>query len=215
MFDALGKEGLQFFGAMTASISHEINNRMAIINEQAGLLEDLVLMSRKGSDMNIDRLERLAESVKNQIRLAEAIIQTMNRFAHSIDTFTLRTDLNEVIALSVRLFRRTANNREIQLVEAPSDNPVFITTSPYLLMNLLWRCLGAFMGSAGKNALMKIGSTATPEGAEIRLIREMQADGAATIELSDAATSIGEALKASVAIQNDGNAILLSLPAAL
>ena len=32
--------GLQFFGKMTASISHEIKNVMAIINESAGLLDD-------------------------------------------------------------------------------------------------------------------------------------------------------------------------------
>ena len=36
----IAREGFQFFGKMSASISHEIKNALAIINENAGLLED-------------------------------------------------------------------------------------------------------------------------------------------------------------------------------
>jgi hypothetical protein len=38
--EIVAETGLQFFGKMTASISHEIKNVLAIINENAGLLED-------------------------------------------------------------------------------------------------------------------------------------------------------------------------------
>ena len=34
--------GLFFFGKMSASISHELKNVLAIINENAGLAEDLM-----------------------------------------------------------------------------------------------------------------------------------------------------------------------------
>ena len=43
--ETAAETGLQFFGKMTASISHEIKNVLAIINENAGLLEDLALLS--------------------------------------------------------------------------------------------------------------------------------------------------------------------------
>ena len=39
-WDIIGGEGLQFFGKMSASISHEIKNVLAIINENTGLIED-------------------------------------------------------------------------------------------------------------------------------------------------------------------------------
>ena len=64
MDQTLTRAGLSFFGAMTASISHEIKNRMAVINEQAGLLEDLVLMSKKGKALEAERLLQLAGKVK-------------------------------------------------------------------------------------------------------------------------------------------------------
>ena len=44
----IGEEGLRFFGTMTASISHELKNALSIINEGAGLLEDLAAMSARG-----------------------------------------------------------------------------------------------------------------------------------------------------------------------
>ena len=34
-------EGLRFFGKVNASISHEIRNALAVINENAGLIKDL------------------------------------------------------------------------------------------------------------------------------------------------------------------------------
>lgn len=215
MLDPIGKEGLRFFGAMTASISHEIKNRMAVINEQAGLLEDLVLMTRQGRDIDISRLERLAGSVKNQIQLADGIIKTMNRFAHSIDTLTCPADLNEVVSLAVRLFKRTAGNRDIELSENPSETPVSITTSPYLLMNLLWQCLGSVMEIAGRKAIVKIGAASTPEGADIRMDWE-PGEGAATIPgFPDAAIPFKDALKVSAEVQNDESRMVLSLPAAI
>jgi hypothetical protein len=44
---------------MTASISHEIKNVMAIINESAGLLEDYSLMAEKGMPIDPDNASRL------------------------------------------------------------------------------------------------------------------------------------------------------------
>ncbi len=77
--------GLQFFGRMSASISHEIKNVLAIINENAGLLEDFSLMADRGVPIDPGRLKTMAEKVKRQISRADGIIKNMNRLAHSID----------------------------------------------------------------------------------------------------------------------------------
>ena len=81
MNEAIGKTGLKFFGGVVASISHEIKNRLAIINENAGLLEDLVLMSERGMEIDSERLKRLADSLKNQVSTADGIIKKMNQFS--------------------------------------------------------------------------------------------------------------------------------------
>ena len=51
-----GRESLQFFGKISASVSHEIKNVFAVINEAAGLLEDFTIMVDKG--MPIEQIGR-------------------------------------------------------------------------------------------------------------------------------------------------------------
>ncbi|MGA6927645.1 MAG: hypothetical protein WBY88_18290, partial [Desulfosarcina sp.] len=64
---ALAIEGVRFFGEMSASISHEIKNVLAIIHENAGLLQDLLMMSEKGLPLSSERLSRLAQSILRQV----------------------------------------------------------------------------------------------------------------------------------------------------
>jgi len=47
--DVREETALRFFGNISTSISHEIKNVLAIINENAGLLEDYNLHGRKGN----------------------------------------------------------------------------------------------------------------------------------------------------------------------
>jgi len=83
----LGWMGVRFFGRMSASISHEIKNVLAIINENAGLLDDFALMAEKGMPLDPRRLGKVAESLMKQVRRADAIVRNMNKFAHSVDDF--------------------------------------------------------------------------------------------------------------------------------
>jgi hypothetical protein len=63
-WEIVGKGGVQFFGIISASISHDIKNVLAVLNENAGLIEDLVLMAEKGASFNQERVKSLAGSIK-------------------------------------------------------------------------------------------------------------------------------------------------------
>jgi signal transduction histidine kinase len=104
--EIVAETGLQFFGKMTASISHEIKNVLAIINENAGLLEDLALMANRGAAIETQRLENMSRVVKKQVDRADAIMKNMNRLAHSIDESIKTIDLNDLLELLVALSGR-------------------------------------------------------------------------------------------------------------
>ena len=96
-WDAIGEQGFQFFGKMSATISHEINNALAIINENAGLLQDFTLMADKGMPLDHERLNNLAGKLTHQVRRAEGIVKNMNRFAHSVDETLKSIDLGNFV----------------------------------------------------------------------------------------------------------------------
>jgi C4-dicarboxylate-specific signal transduction histidine kinase len=150
--DALGEGGLQFFGKMTASISHEIKNALAIINESAGLLDDLTLLAEKGVPLDPAKLKSQAAKIMKQIQRADGIVKLMNRFAHSVDETAKSVDLHDMAEFAVALSARFAFMRGVTLETRRPEKPVMVYTNPFFLENVLWLCLDFAMDKAGKGA---------------------------------------------------------------
>jgi len=167
-WEIIGGSGLQFYGKMTASISHEIKNAMAIINENAGLLEDYNLMAGQGIPLDPDRLNKLAGSVKKQIRRIDGIIKNMNRFAHSVDDPVKNVNLDEVLELSVQLAARFAAMKGISLKTLFDKRPLAFTTAPFLLENLVWLCLDYAMDNVSSQKALYLAAKKTSQDVQIR-----------------------------------------------
>ena len=166
--DAVEMEGLRFFGTVSASISHEIKNVLSIMNETAGLLQDLVRMAGRGGPMDPDRLGRLADSMGMQIRRADGIVKNLNRFAHSADESVTRVDLGDLTGFVLGLCAREAFMRNVTLAFEPDSKPLPITTNPFVLETLLWRCLEAAMEAGGEGSVVEIRTEATEQRCRIR-----------------------------------------------
>ncbi len=155
-YDAIGEAGLRFFGKVSASIAHEIKNVLAIINENAGLLEDLTFAAQRGSAIDPERLSKVCGQFTKQIQRADGIMKNMSHFAHSVDVFDTRADLYEVTCLVANLAARLAAMRKLTIEVVPAKTLVLFTGNPFLLQNLIWLCLEFAFGatSAGSNLLL-------------------------------------------------------------
>ena len=147
--EIMAKTGLQFFGQISASISHELKNVLGIINENAGLLEDLTLMADRGVPLDPVRLKAMAQGVKKQVGRADAIIGNMNRFAHSADQSIATVDLAKTIELAMAVTARFAVMRGVAIDLQLPENPVALQTAPFDLINLIWQCLEFSMSASG------------------------------------------------------------------
>jgi len=166
--DIIAETGFQFFGKMTASITHEIKNVLAIINENAGLLEDITLMADRGKPVEPQRLKTLAQAVIKQISRADTIVKNLNRFAHSADESLKSVDLNDILELVVVLSNRLAAMRGIELEPKLQETPVKIKTSPFLLMNLIWLFLDFAMDATGDRRIVELTIQQAGSGAQMR-----------------------------------------------
>lgn len=212
MNDLFAETGLKFFGAMNASISHEIKNRMAVMNEQAGLLKDLVHQAENGREMNLERLKRLAESLKTQVTLTDGIIRNMNRFAHSVDNFQCPSDLCEVLSLMAALSKRTADNKGVRIELRLPEPSVSIDTAPFLLMNLIWLCLEALMPFADLVNPVTMGCEKVAYGAIVWLSAGLWPEKVAPV-IPDAAFQVANALQAEVDLNQGEKMLKFGLPA--
>jgi signal transduction histidine kinase len=155
-WDILGEEGLQFFGKMSASISHEIKNVLAVINENAGLMQDYISMHEREMPIDPEQLKGVSQMIKKQVKRADTIMKNMNKFAHSTDQLIKTESVNDILNVVTKLAIRFANMREITLEKIPSDEPIKIKTNPFLLENLIWLCLDFAMDAVGPERTVRL-----------------------------------------------------------
>ncbi|MFH0997998.1 MAG: histidine kinase dimerization/phospho-acceptor domain-containing protein [Pseudomonadota bacterium] len=165
--ESIGECGLHCFGSISASVSHELKNALAIINENAGLLEDLSFMAEKGLPLEPARLKSLAANIARQIQRADGIIRNMNRFAHSADEAVKCIDLGETLSLTVALSSRLAAMKSITLDFKPPPQPICVTTRLFYLENLIWLCLKEIFERAGVEKEICLSLRPQPQGAAV------------------------------------------------
>lgn len=210
-YDGIGGSGLQFFGKVSASISHELKNVLAIINENAGLLEDLTVAARRGSPIDPDRLDRTVRNFTKQIHRADEILKNMNRFAHSVDQFECRVDLHDLVVLVANLAARKAAMGRILLETTAPAQPIQFTGNPFLLENLVWLCLELAIAStsAGRTVTLIPEKTAS---ATLLHITGMDGLGEKLPMQNDAGLeAVCAALGAGMATDPAGNTLTLRL----
>jgi signal transduction histidine kinase len=152
----IGETTLTFYGMMSASISHEFANVLAVINEKAGLLQDLCAMAEKGKPQDPARIKGLADSIHDQIKRANGIVKNMNRFAHSVDEPIKAIDLGQDVLLMTAISGRLATNRGITLKPNIPDVPVNMETMPFNLMTLFWHILDFTLNHADDNKTVEL-----------------------------------------------------------
>jgi K+-sensing histidine kinase KdpD len=208
----IGRTGLEFFGKMCASISHDLKNVLAVVNENAGLLEDLCLMADRGKRIDTARLKRLAVDVKAQVRHGDGIISGMNRFAHSVDSTAVRWDLLEAMELLAALSLRFVSMQGLAFkVSRPSDRAA-VTTLPFLLLNLLWLCLEHAMTLAGDGRTVELTAERTADGACFRFCNlQGLKSGPAVPFPNEAARCLCDALNAEISKNVPANEVVVKI----
>jgi len=212
-WDIISQQGYQFFGKMSASISHEIKNTLAIISENVGLLQDFLAMAEKGKPLDQKRLRSLSEKVMDQVRRADHIVRDLNRFAHSADEAVTSVDVTDMVRFLSSLCRRLASMRGITLDPKPSSKPLTIETNPFLLENLVWLCLDFAMDATGEENKLSIICEKAQRGARIRFtgLKGLRA-ASATIFPDNPVKVLLQALEAELHVDNEAEEITLTLP---
>lgn len=137
---------LQVFGKISAAVSHDLKNVLAIINESAGLLDDLALRAGKGIDIPVDRLTITTARILRQVKRGDTVLKNLNRFAHTTDAPILESNVAETVALVVDLVARQALMKEIAFTTAAATAmirtcQVYLEAFIYLLLRQITETL--------------------------------------------------------------------------
>lgn len=151
----LTEGGMKFFGRMSASATHEIKNTLAIINESAGLLEDLSIAADQGIPLSIPRIKNISKMITRQVQRADLILKKLNRFSHSTDQSTDSVDLEKTLYFVLNLADRLIKAHGVTIKITSPLTPLIITTNLFCLENIIWRAIeSAYYTAKGKKQIL-------------------------------------------------------------
>lgn len=148
---------LEVFGLISASVTHEIRNCLAIVNETAGLLEDLAMMVGSDGGLPVERVNPAAASVMKQVDRADDIMRDFNVLSHSVDEPVGTADCKELVALLVRLSRRQAALKNLNVQLAKEAVAVTITADIAVVESLVYLGLLTMYNGVDNNEVITVG----------------------------------------------------------
>ncbi len=163
----LRESALAFFGRITASVSHDVNNVLSTMGELSGLLQDFILAGQESAGMAPAKLQRVADGLTAQVQKGAAIVKRLNRFAHSADDSAKTVDLVEQLDSIAALAQRFATLKQVSLETNFGDESIFLRTNPFLLQQAVFLCIDTALLSADQGCPVIVSACKREGGAEI------------------------------------------------
>ncbi len=146
---------LSSIGRLAAGVAHEINNPLMIINEDAGLIQDLL---DKGQDLkSLKEISELAQSISGSVDRCRKVTHRLLGFARRLEPKLEILSLNEVLEEVVSFLELEARQREINIRKHYADElPAILSDRGQLqqvFLNILSNALDAV--SEGGSIMLK------------------------------------------------------------
>jgi len=156
-------DSLFFFGKITASVSHDLNNVLSIIDQTGGLLDDLLYSAQHGGEITHERLRSIADKLTIQIERGVRIIKRMNTFAHSVDDPIKKVDVSVLVDTFCGLMQRLTGLKKVELEVEHRSSSSQVDSSPFFLQMLIFNIIQTSLQNAKSGGRLCI-STLETEG---------------------------------------------------
>lgn len=136
---------IQFFGEISAGVTHELKNHLAVVKEQSGLLEDLLALVERGKPLDPVRISRIASTILQHVDRANDAIRRFNRLSHAVDQDRQTVMAGELLRDVAGFAHRPAAVAGLKVAVVGPDQDVSISTDPFSLQCLILKYLKAIL----------------------------------------------------------------------
>jgi signal transduction histidine kinase len=131
---------VKFMGRMAATVSHDLCNVLATIQQATGLLGDYLSLARRESFRTVgirpkfkyhDKFQEIIAQVQTQVDRGQDICEQLSFLAHSPDEGQAGTDLAHAARLLFKLSGRVARSHQVTL-ELAETGETFKAAAPLI-----------------------------------------------------------------------------------
>ncbi|MEW6595204.1 MAG: ATP-binding protein [Thermodesulfobacteriota bacterium] len=170
---------LASLGRLAAGVAHEINNPLAIINEKAGLMKDLLGMG--GDFSHREKFLQQLAGLEDAVKRARVITHRLLGFARRMETTKEKVQVNEVLGEVMGFLDKEAMYRDIRIhLDLQPDLPV-VESDQGQMQQIFLNIINNAIDAIGKNGNIDITSRQVSPRAVL-------------VEISDDGPGIPEAL---------------------
>lgn len=117
---------LSSLGRLAAGVAHEINNPMAIIDQKAGLMDDLIKLQADFEGKV--RFQELTKSILQSVKRCKDVTHRLLGFARRIEVAYENLDLNDTLKEVIGFLEKEALYRKIEIILKFADNLPIISS---------------------------------------------------------------------------------------
>ncbi len=144
-------ERLVSLGTMSTGIAHEINNPLAIINESAGFMKQVIIqpeMSRiPQKEALLMGIEKIEKSIKRARKITHQLLGHVKKQKSQISEVDLKALLSETLGL----LEREVENKNIQINWKTDKKKKVLWSDPYQIRQILINLLSNAVHAVKKN----------------------------------------------------------------
>ena len=200
---------LQVFAKALAATTHEIKNTLSIINENAGLLEDLVSLAEEDSGVPSGHIQSAVSTIMKQVVRSNMIMKNLNTFAHSADTPFAQVNLEQTLLLMVALTARQAAMKKTA-VSAACPPDLRLHTHLFSFESLVYLTLCRIYGVVASESTLQL--EAVENNSMITISFSVHDQSSSLLDtVSDDESSLAEKIGAVLAGEKD--TFIIKLPA--
>jgi hypothetical protein len=157
-----------FMGKVTAGITHEFKNVLAIIKESSGLMGDLLSLCEKGAFPYEDKFANALSTIQEQLDRGVALASRLNHFAHTTDEPIATVDLAEALERIVFLSQRFARLLGVAVRAESTDQALTMAANPLQLQMALFSSLECCWEQMRSGGVVTVCPTSYGEACAVR-----------------------------------------------
>jgi signal transduction histidine kinase len=132
---------LASLGRLSTGIAHEINNPLAVINESAGYLKDLLSMKQQRDTYDPELLEQ-ADAILESVNRCSAITKGLLGFARDMNLHFQSVEVGDLIERVLSFHRKEAEYRDISIQVDIEDEVPEVVSDPGRLQQIFLNLIG-------------------------------------------------------------------------
>lgn len=165
-------EKMALIGRLAASVAHEINNPLQVIDDQAGWILDLLSEEEKNRSIHSAEYRSSAGKIRAHVKRARNITHKLLGFSRFSEDERVPTDVNDLINESVSFFESEADRHQITIRKNLEPGLQKVTTAPAQIQQVFINIINNAIDAIGQNGVITINTRSGGNGSIIAEIAD-------------------------------------------